>query len=133
MLHSEEVDIRLNTRIHHQFLQDYCYCFLNYSLSDMSKRNKNLNNIERRKRKAKLVKMIGGCCKRCGYKKCYASLSFHHRNPETKSFDISHNGNLLHSWEDVVKEALKCDLLCLNCHSELNDSQTRNHNRGRSF
>jgi len=84
----------------------------------MSKRAKKLNNIERRKRKAKLVKMLGGCCVKCGYKKSYAALSFHHKDPTTKEFDISHNGNLLHSWEEVVREALKCELLCLNCHAE---------------
>ncbi len=87
----------------------------------MSKRNKNLTNIERHKRKEKLVKMLGGCCKRCGYKKSLAALSFHHIDPSTKVFDLSHNGNLLHSWEEVVKEALKCELLCLNCHSEIHN------------
>lgn len=88
----------------------------------MSKRNKNLTNIERHKRKEKLVKMLGGCCRKCGYKKSLAALSFHHKDPSTKLFDLSHNGNLLHSWDEVVKEALKCELLCLNCHVEIHNN-----------
>jgi len=86
----------------------------------MPKKVKNLNNKERRIRKERLVKMLGGCCKKCGYKKSLAALSFHHRDPATKEFDISHNGNLLHDWDLVIKEALKCDLMCLNCHAEIN-------------
>jgi hypothetical protein len=84
----------------------------------MAKKVKNLNNKERRRRKEKLVEMLGGKCVKCGYNKSIAALSFHHINPKEKLFDISHNGNLLHSWEEVVAEAIKCNLLCLNCHAE---------------
>ena len=76
-----------------------------------------LNNKERRLRKEKLVKMLGGKCVKCGYNKSISALSFHHKDPKTKRFDLSHNGNLLHNWDEVVKEALKCELLCLNCHA----------------
>lgn len=85
----------------------------------MEKKIKNINNKERRIRKEKLVEMLGGKCAKCGYNKSIAALSFHHINPKDKLFDISHNGNLLHSWDEVVKEALKCNLLCLNCHAEV--------------
>ena len=91
----------------------------------MPKKVKNLNNKERRIRKERLVKMLGGCCKGCGYDKCLSALSFHHRDPATKDFDISHNGNLLHDWDLVIKEALKCDLLCLNCHALLNEEEMK--------
>jgi len=77
---------------------------------------------ERKRRKELLVKMLGGHCIRCGYSKCIEALSFHHKNQSEKSFDISHNGGILNDWDMVVKEAKKCELLCLNCHSE-----THNH------
>ena len=80
-----------------------------------------LNNKERRRRKEKLVKMLGGKCSKCGYKKTLAALSFHHINPKEKKFDLSKNGNLLHEWKEVVAEAKKCQILCLNCHQELNE------------
>jgi len=79
---------------------------------------------ERRKRKSILIKMLGGCCVECGYKKSITALSFHHKDPKTKLFDIS-NGHMMSDWDSVVKEAKKCEILCLNCHSEFNDKQAR--------
>jgi len=36
-----------------------------------------------------------------------------------------------HAWKDVLKEAKKCDLLCSNCHIEIederSDSRYKNH------
>jgi len=75
---------------------------------------------ERRKRKEILVKMLGGHCVECGYCKSLPALSFHHIHPESKKFDMS-NGGLMQEWDIVVKEANKCELLCLNCHAELNN------------
>lgn len=92
---------------------------------DILKKEPKLNNKERRRRKEILVKMLGGCCKKCGYKESLAALSFHHVNPKTKEFDLSHNGNLLHDWDIVVKEALKCEILCLNCHASLNEEELK--------
>ena len=79
---------------------------------------KSVHSSERRKRKEKLVKVLGGCCAKCGYEKSIRALSFHHKDPSTKCFDISSNGHLLQEWEIVLKEVLKCQLLCLNCHAE---------------
>ena len=77
---------------------------------------------ERHRRKEFLVKMLGGKCERCGYNKSIYALSFHHLDPANKHFDISLNGNIMHHWEEVIEEAKKCVLLCLNCHAvEHND------------
>ena len=80
-----------------------------------------LHKGERRKRKEYLVKMLGGHCSICGYNKSLSALSFHHKDPSTKLFDISNNGNLLGDWDEVVAEAKKCKLLCLNCHAEFHN------------
>ena len=74
---------------------------------------------ERRRRKELLVKLLGGHCVKCGYHKSQGALSFHHKNPKNKCFDISNNGNMMQDWNLVKNEALKCELLCLNCHAEL--------------
>lgn len=60
--------------------------------------------------------MLGGKCSFCGYKKCLASLDFHHKNPKNKNLD----GRRLysHSWNKILKEIKKCILLCANCHRE---------------
>ena len=65
--------------------------------------------------------MLGGKCAQCGYKKSLPALSFHHINAEEKKFDIS-NGRILQEWDEVVEEAKKCELLCLNCHAELHST-----------
>ena len=78
---------------------------------------------ERRRRKEALVKMLGGCCVECGYCKSITALSFHHKSPKNKSFDISHNGCLMQDWDIVVVEARKCELLCLNCHAEYHNDK----------
>lgn len=79
------------------------------------------NRRRRHERKSTLVKMFGGKCKKCGYKKSLSALGFHHRDEREKKFTVSGNNLINRSWEAVVAEAKKCDLLCANCHSEHHD------------
>lgn len=72
-------------------------------------------------RKRKLVDMAGGCCIKCSYNKCLRALSFHHRNRDEKIFGLSLNELWSRKWTEVIDEYNKCDLLCLNCHSETED------------
>jgi hypothetical protein len=74
--------------------------------------------IWRRKVKARLVAEAGGRCAICGYDRCQAALQFHHREPGTKSFALSHQG-LTRSIAKAREEASKCVLLCANCHAEI--------------
>ena len=76
----------------------------------------------RRERKEKLVKMLGGKCIACGYKKSMAALSFHHRDPKTKLFNLASNG-FLTRWDRLLEEAKKCELLCMNCHCERHEDE----------
>lgn len=84
---------------------------------------------KRRKRtliklKQKAIDFLGGCCKKCGYQKSLAALTFHHRDPKNKEFEI---GAIIdHSWDKVEKELRKCDLLCFNCHMELHYEEDGN-------
>jgi hypothetical protein len=64
-------------------------------------------------RKRRIVEIRGGRCEDCGYDVSAAALEFHHRNSKTKEFGL---GNFNGSWERLVAEAAKCDLLCANCH-----------------
>ena len=76
--------------------------------------------------KLKLVELLGGKCRQCGYDRCPTALDFHHID-EQKENSIS---SLLHrvSREKILKEAKKCILLCANCHRELHHNK-----RGRSI
>lgn len=69
-------------------------------------------------RKLELVKQYGSKCLKCGYNKCIAALSFHHRNPKLKNFGIDIRKCSNTKWDTLVSESKKCDLLCMNCHIE---------------
>jgi hypothetical protein len=64
--------------------------------------------------KKKAIAYKGGCCVKCGYSAHYAPLQFHHRDPEHK--EVSWTKLRLRSWDKIVVELDKCDLVCSNCH-----------------
>jgi len=66
-------------------------------------------------KKKDAINYKGGKCNRCGYDDHYAALQFHHMDPTTK--DVMWNKLRLRSWDKIVVELDKCDLLCANCHS----------------
>lgn len=74
----------------------------------------------RKERKSKLIKMFGGKCVKCGYKKCMRALEFHHLEKDGKEFALSALGYTC-SWERLVREAKKCLLICSNCHREIEE------------
>ena len=72
-------------------------------------------------KKSKLIKLKGGQCQNCGYDKCLRALTFHHRNPSEKSFPLDVRTCAALRWDKIYNEHLKCDLLCFNCHMEIED------------
>ena len=74
--------------------------------------------------KIKCVEYKGSKCELCGYNKCIASLDFHHTNPLLKEFNLAGTG-LKKSWDKLVPELDKCQLLCRNCHCELHAEEDR--------
>lgn len=70
--------------------------------------------LRRLRLKKKAVDYLGGECERCGYDENLAALTFHHKNPNEKEFNI---GIVKHkSWDFIKPELDKCELLCSNCH-----------------
>lgn len=67
--------------------------------------------------KNQIIKERGGKCEKCGYNKCMEVLSFHHRDPSQKDFELSMKSGST-EWNKFKEEANKCDLLCANCHME---------------
>ena len=62
-------------------------------------------------------------CMDCGVKYPYYVLDLDHRDPNDKKFTPA----ALHktgSWDKMIKEVRKCDVVCSNCHRE------RTHQRG---
>jgi len=74
----------------------------------------------RRKDKNIYLEYSNGKCVECGYNKCPAALTFHHRNPNEKEISIgslSERINSISELSDRIKNEIdKCDLLCSNCH-----------------
>src|SRR5262249_22533590 len=74
-------------------------------------------------RKQRLIQVLGGRCTVCGYDRCLAALSFHHKDPSQKRFALEIRSLTNRLWEVIVAEETKCTLLCLNCHAELHHPQ----------
>jgi hypothetical protein len=72
-------------------------------------------------KKLQLIELFGGKCEMCGYNKNISAFDFHHRNPDEKSFEIK--VQVLKYLDDsvILEEAMKCMLLCSNCHRELHN------------
>ena len=48
------------------------------------------------------------------------ALEFHHTDPNEKDFHISDMASSGYSWLTIMKEIDKCEILCANCHRQLN-------------
>ncbi len=70
--------------------------------------------------RVKAVEYKGGKCELCGYSKCIEALEFHHFT-DVKNFGISAKG-YTRSWENVKAELDLCQLLCANCHREVENA-----------
>jgi predicted HNH restriction endonuclease len=68
-------------------------------------------------KKYRAVQAFGGKCSLCGYDHCRAALEFHHRDPTTKT--AQWNRMRSWSWQRIMQELAHCDLVCANCHREI--------------
>ena len=66
-------------------------------------------------RRIKLLKLRGGKCAHCGYCEHSAALCFHHL--KDKKFGISMRECSNTNWNTLLQEAMKCIVLCMNCHT----------------
>ena len=70
------------------------------------------------RRKIALIQASGGRCTACGYSKNLAALTWHHLDPNKKSFELDMRSLSNRSDEAILSESAKCVLLCSNCHAE---------------
>lgn len=72
----------------------------------------------RKRMKLALVQAMGGKCQICGYNKNATGMDFHHHFGP-KSFSISAMLANIRRAELIIEEAVKCVMLCANCHREV--------------
>ena len=65
-----------------------------------------------------LMVAFGGKCVCCGYSRCRAALDFHHANGKNKK-DLISVLLATRSWKRIVREVVKCVLVCCRCHREI--------------
>lgn len=95
----------------------YCYNCSGDSTRSINETRKHQKTILRRSMKLQAIKLLGGKCSICGYNKCVDALEFHHKDSTIKEFKLG-SGNTM-SWKEYKSEALKCILVCSNCHKEI--------------
>ena len=79
---------------------------------------RNKANEYGKNQRRELILYKGGKCEHCGFEDDGTLgflLDFHHIDPEKKKFGIS-AGNLRKKMSKLIKEADKCELLCVMCH-----------------
>lgn len=99
------------------FSRIYCYKCSGESTRIDNETRKHQKTVLRRSMKKQAIKLLGNKCSICGYNKCIDVLEFHHENPNEKEFKLG-SGNTM-SWKEYKNEALKCILVCSNCHKEI--------------
>lgn len=104
------------------------YNYENFKLS-VCRDCANDNSIQRnRKLKLKAIEYLGGKCKRCKITGHYSIFDFHHKIPNEKEFNWDKARKK--TFEKIINELDKCDLLCKNCHqiihTKLNNDGTLN-------
>ena len=71
--------------------------------------------------KLRLVHLLAGSCRQCGYSRNLAAMEFHHRDPRIKLFQLDARTLANRTWSAIEAESRKCDLLRSNCHAELHN------------
>jgi hypothetical protein len=97
------------------------FCSRHCKNADTNNRHQNYAAQKSRglRRKLDLLDRHGARCRRCGYDRNLAALSWHHADPRKKSFSLDMRSLSNRSEAEIFREAAKCIVLCLNCHAEM--------------
>jgi protein-arginine kinase activator protein McsA len=92
-------------------------CFSKFTSVANMNRTKSVRQSSLR-RKAYIVRKLGGKCSVCGYDKNTSALEFHHIDPTKKKFMVNAKTLSDKTLTEIDNELEKCKLLCRNCHAE---------------
>lgn len=91
-----------------RYRREYYYCNIESEFTRIKAR------VEELKAKLKEYKQ-GKSCEFCG-ENHPACLEFHHKDPSTKTLEVSKASRYGWAWKQVLEEIAKCIILCANCH-----------------
>lgn len=78
----------------------------------------NKNKIKYNNKKI-LIYIFNNKCEKCSFTNEHTqAMTFHHKDKNTKLFELNSKNINKKQWEEILKEASKCSLLCFNCHME---------------
>ena len=89
-----------------------------YKDSSFNRKIHQKRKLNRQESIKRLKEEAGGKCAICGYNRCFNALCFHHRDPKNKEFSLSDKCCKHYSYEKLKREADKCLLMCVRCHTE---------------
>lgn len=102
--------------------QSYCkscvraYDRERYETTDRPQQVRALANQRKQELRALAASYLAAGCRDCGNSD-YRVLQFDHRDPETKTANVSTMIRTGVSWDKIEAEILKCDVRCANCHA----------------
>ena len=99
----------------------YCSNECKFKMQNIRNQSYEKQQERAKNRKLKAIKMMGNKCKYCGYNKNYSALVFHHLSKKDFGLDGRKFSNT--SWEKILLELKKCELVCHNCHMEIHHPQ----------
>jgi len=94
-----------------------CPDILEFTDEEWENMPKSTRSCHRKQAKLWEYKLSFGGCSNCGYNKHPQALHFHHIDPDGKTMGVSRMVQNSFSWDRILKEIDKCELLCANCHS----------------
>jgi 5-methylcytosine-specific restriction endonuclease McrA len=95
-----------------------------YAANRLVKQEKIRNRIRLHTLRLNYIKTKAGCT-RCNERDPMV-LEFNHKVPLTKLFNIGRTKGKSKSWNTIMEEVLKCEILCANCHKRVT---AREHGR----
>ena len=76
----------------------------------------------RKQNMLELLRMFGTKCSSCGKKTTFEERKFVHKDPAEKRFNIE--DYMQAGWWHLKKEAVKCYMVCRDCHLGLKSKKT---------
>ena len=102
------------------------HCYNEYMKDYLKGNSKHKTRVKKGKIERRIfvkdLKLSTGC-NLCGYNKCASSLHYHHLDPKDKEFEIGWAMQHQLSEEKILVEISKCQLLCANCHGEIEEAK----------